>query len=292
MNMYENTQNYNHTDSCNTYTDSRSGLVFLNTSPHDLNLIKKSAVFPNRNSANSGKYVLNPDYCENLDAASFCVVKRSCYVLSVNKIRESKLNNNLDIEDFDKDISDRDREADIIVISEKCARLLRSKVEEYHWGIPVYSKVSVLNNLRWTADPNKNCWNWMTTQIFLDRFYVPADMVYLPDKKETERHKKETERRVSKVVGACNLKKVFPVLPRAACMYALCHGWPISRLGANLVGLCLYREACQNYNWEQYEQFKDLLKEYYKVHGRPCYDHYSEDCLNFFPGQCAPMNCF
>lgn len=263
-----------------TCKDSRRGLVFLNTCPHNLNLIKDEAVVLNR----SGKYYLREKYCEDLNASTLFVVENRAFVLSVNDVMNSAWNNgnshdapDLGMLDFNQDIPFEDSNyADIIVVSEKCAAVLRAKLINYLLRIPLpFSKVSCLNNFQMTGDFNENQRRWMALQLFLDRFYVLSYLVY----HTSQNAKGQTSK---KVVGALRLRKVLPPLPISVFIAAFCNGWSVSRVGANRAGWIFYEAACHNVNLRnQYNMFKSLLEQYYQRMGHPQY-YYTNDCPDCF----------
>lgn len=282
MNMYENTQTDAYTNiGNNTYTDignglvqnNNSGLIILNTCPHGLNLIREEAEHQDRRSR---KYELREKYCQNLADATLHYIPRGSFVLSVNEVevppRQSDIPNDTipyydsdaGFMNFNRDISAKaGNGADIIVISEKCASLLRAKLFCCHAGIQtlplVLSKMNGL--LGGNVNGAVNLVTWADAMIFLDKFYVPKYQVF----------------RGKNVVGTLGLQKVLPPLDMRVFLIAADNGLieSISRVGLNRAMLSLYEQAqavnqpldyyTQMYTQMKYNVTKDLLENYFHI---------------------------
>lgn len=227
------------------WKDVCSGLKVLNACPHGLNLIKEDAVSQN---PRSGKYELLEKYCQNLAGATFCYVPRSAFVLSVNVtmpmawqsgISEdgiSYYDSDVETMDFNRDIPREDGDsADVIVVSERCASLLRSKILCYQAGIYNRSSVvSKLNLFRRTMNINVDRPNWLEAMIFIDKFYIPKYQVF----------------RGKNVVGTLGLQRFIPpldvdVFRNFIMMFGITKfdASPVSAVGFNLAVRTLYKEA-------------------------------------------------
>lgn len=267
MNMYENTQTDAYTNiGNNTYTDIGNSLVILNTCPHGLNLIRENAVYQDRRS---GKYELREEYCQNLADATLRYIPRGSFVLSVNNVWATAWQSNIPgdtisyydsdagIMDFNRDIPAKaGNEADIIVISERCASLLRAKLFCCHAGIQipplVLSKINGL--LGGNVNGAANLVTWADAMIFLDKFYVPKYQVF----------------RGKNVVGTLGLQKVLPPLDMSVFLIAADNGLAesISHVGLNRAMLSLYDQARQP--WDCYAKVKynvtKHLLDHFKIH--------------------------
>lgn len=244
-----------------------SGVKILNTCPHGLNFIREEAVYQDRRS---GKYELREEYCQKLADATLHYIPRGSFVLSVNNVWATAWQSNIPgdtisyydsdagIMDFNRDIPAKaGNEADIIVISERCASLLRAKLFCCHAGIQIPPLVlSQINGLLGgNVNGAVNLVTWADAMIFLDKFYVPKYQVF----------------RGKNVVGTLGLQKVLPPLEMRVFLIAADNGLKesISCVGLNRAMLSLYDQAVNQpldyYTKVKYNVTKDLLDKHFQI---------------------------